>query len=573
MKKNLKIAKEKTAKQHNTGITLIALVVTIVVLLILAGITITAVLSEGGIFNTAKNSQETQNKAAAKEKVQTMLADMQIQKLVKDKKLKEYLEEAGYTVTEDTTAGTQKIVVDGYEVTIKEETLEITKVEKFIPIAATGISLNKTSKTILEGDRLTLTATVTPENASNKKVIWTSSVPAVATVNNGEVQALAEGTTMITATTEDGSFTATCNITVEPKVTVTGVSLNRTNETIMVGVTLLLQETIVPENASNKNVTWTSSDPTVATVENGIVEAIKEGTTTITATTEEGNKTATCSITVETYVNWQEKGADAEGYYTISTEEEYMELVALGTPPGNIKLGGDLINMAEITNGATLGKITLGEGQVFDGQNHTIDLNGVTMNSALFKAWNPADINSIKNIRIINFNYDDGNSDMSVLADGTFTGDISNIYIENAHLKTGGRSGILVGKAYADISDIVIKNSSIIDTYWASGGVVGIHYLGSISNAKVENTQISSNGAVGGIAGVIMETTGNWNYTNCNVMNCTIDRKWCVWRSVQFWRNYWADKFRWRNNKLYKLCCNRNNNSRWRTRNKSYVWI
>ena len=512
MKKKLKTAEEKLAKISNKGITLIALVVTIVVLLILAGITINAVMSEGGIFNTAKNSQETQNKAAAKEKVQTMLADMQIQKLVKDKTLKEYLEEAGYTVTEDTTAGTQKIVVDGYEVTIKEETLEITKVEKFIPIAATGISLNKTSKTILEGDRLTLTATVTPENASNKKVIWTSSVPAVATVNNGEVQALAEGTTMITATTEDGSFTATCNITVEPKVTVTGVSLNRTNETIMVGVTLLLQETIVPENASNKNVTWTSSDPTVATVENGIVEAIKEGTTTITATTEEGNKTATCSITVETYVNWQEKGADAEGYYTISTEEEYMELVALGNTPGNIKLGGDLLNMAEATNTTTLNTINMiingSYSCDFDGQYHTIDLDGVTMNKPLLTYRFTDDTHVIKNVRIINATLNTTENNVGVLIGSDSYVSIEGITMENVKVNqtSGSGCGLVIGNLYGDISDVFIKNCEITGNKWRTGGVIGTlvasngyngeNGIAYVTNITVENTKLANGSAV-----------------------------------------------------------------------------
>ena len=130
MKKNLKIAKEKIAKSGSNGITLIALVVTIVVLLILAAITITAILSEGGIFNTAKRAQTVQDEAAIREKVQIMLADAQLEKLVNNKTLKAYLTEKGYTVTEDTTAGTVTITEDGYNVTMDSSTYQITGMEK-----------------------------------------------------------------------------------------------------------------------------------------------------------------------------------------------------------------------------------------------------------------------------------------------------------------------------------------------------------------------------------------------------------------------------------------------------------
>ena len=132
MMKTIKTSKEKTKikNSNNSGITLIALVVTIVVLLILAGITITAVLSEGGIFNTAQNAEKAQQQASVKEKVQIMLADAQLEKLINNKTLKTYLEEQGYPVTQNVTAGTTKITVDGYDVTIEEDTLEITTMEK-----------------------------------------------------------------------------------------------------------------------------------------------------------------------------------------------------------------------------------------------------------------------------------------------------------------------------------------------------------------------------------------------------------------------------------------------------------
>ena len=131
MKKNVKKSEEKTTKARNKGITLIALVVTIVVLLILAGITITAVLSDGGIFNTAKRAQTVQEEATIKEKAQILLADAQLQKLVNDKTLKTYIEENNYQLLEENeAAGTINILVDGYNVKVKEETLEILEIAK-----------------------------------------------------------------------------------------------------------------------------------------------------------------------------------------------------------------------------------------------------------------------------------------------------------------------------------------------------------------------------------------------------------------------------------------------------------
>ena len=171
-----------------------------------------------------------------------------------------------------------------------------------IPVKATGVTLNQTSLTLTSaGQTATLQATVSPSNASNKNVTWSSSNPSVATVSNGVVTAVANGTATITATTADGSNkTATCAVTVNIPVKATGVTLNQTSLTLTsAGQTATLQATVSPSNASNKNVTWSSSNPSVASVSNGVVTAVANGTATITVTTADGsNKTATCAVTV-----------------------------------------------------------------------------------------------------------------------------------------------------------------------------------------------------------------------------------------------------------------------------------
>jgi C1A family cysteine protease/uncharacterized protein YjdB len=167
------------------------------------------------------------------------------------------------------------------------------------PVNVTGVSLDKTAITLNPLNTQTLIATVTPTNATNKNVTWTSSNTSVATVANGVVTANAVGTAVITATTADGGYTATCNVTVTSSVVnVTGVSLDKTAITLNPLNTQTLIATVTPTNATNKNVTWSSSNGAVATVTNGVVTANAVGTAVITVTTADGGYTATCNVTV-----------------------------------------------------------------------------------------------------------------------------------------------------------------------------------------------------------------------------------------------------------------------------------
>lgn len=172
------------------------------------------------------------------------------------------------------------------------------------PVAVTGVTLDKTSASVEAGQTLQLTATVSPTNADNKNVSWTSNNPTVANVDqNGLVTAYSAGNATITVTTEDGSKTATCTVTVtEPAapVAVTGVSLNKSTTSIYVGASETLTATVAPADATNKAVTWSSNNTSVASVNNGVVTGVAIGQATITAKTVDGNFTATCAVTVET---------------------------------------------------------------------------------------------------------------------------------------------------------------------------------------------------------------------------------------------------------------------------------
>lgn len=169
-------------------------------------------------------------------------------------------------------------------------------------VSVTGVTLNKTSTSIQVGGTETLTATVSPKDAANKKVTWKSSNAAIASVDaNGKVTGVKAGEATITVTTEDGGKTATCKVTVSDKeIKVTGVKLNKSETSLLVGGNETLTATVLPEDATNQNVTWKSDKPEIATVDAaGKVTAVKAGEATITVTTEDGGKTATCKVTVK----------------------------------------------------------------------------------------------------------------------------------------------------------------------------------------------------------------------------------------------------------------------------------
>lgn len=184
----------------------------------------------------------------------------------------------------------------------KSGTCNITVNAPAAPIPVTAIALNKSTTTIAIGDSETLTINYTPADANTGKAVnWTSSNTSVATVDNsGKVIGVTVGTATITATsTTDASITASCAVTIQA-VAVTGVSINPTSANLQIGGSTDLTYTILPANATDKSVSWSSSNTAVATVNDGHVTALTAGTATITVTTTDGNKTATCSVTVTT---------------------------------------------------------------------------------------------------------------------------------------------------------------------------------------------------------------------------------------------------------------------------------
>ena len=166
-------------------------------------------------------------------------------------------------------------------------------------VAVSGVSLNKTSLSFTgTGSSQTLTATVSPSNATNKTLTWSSSNTSVATVSNGVVKAVGFGTATITAKSNNGK-TASCSVTVNP-IQPTGIKATPETSTLYgLNGTVKLSANVMPSNATNKAVTWSSRNTSVATISSdGTVKAVGYGTTVITAKTVNG-LTSNCTINVK----------------------------------------------------------------------------------------------------------------------------------------------------------------------------------------------------------------------------------------------------------------------------------
>ena len=167
----------------------------------------------------------------------------------------------------------------------------------YIPV--NGISLNKSNLNLTINSSEKLTSNVSPSNASNKDVTWRSSNNSVATVDsNGKITAKKIGTTIITVSSS--GYTSTCTVNVVDTIELKGITINKTTLRLKEKNSETLKITFNPSNATNKKITWKSSNSNIATVDNnGTVKAIKPGSATITAVSNDGGYVATSKVTVE----------------------------------------------------------------------------------------------------------------------------------------------------------------------------------------------------------------------------------------------------------------------------------
>lgn len=179
----------------------------------------------------------------------------------------------------------------------KSDSREITVEPGEEIVRVTGVEFDYDYVDVALGGEVTLSANVLPVNATDKSLTWKSGDETILTVKDGVVKGLKIGQTTVTVTTNDGSFSDVCTVNVV--IPVTGITLSTTSIEIEEGKQTTIVATIEPENATNKGVTWRSSNPDVANVTNGVVVAMSKGEAEITANTVDGHKTATCKVTVK----------------------------------------------------------------------------------------------------------------------------------------------------------------------------------------------------------------------------------------------------------------------------------
>ncbi|WP_213973774.1 S-layer homology domain-containing protein [Tepidanaerobacter acetatoxydans] len=400
-------------------------------------------------------------------------------------------------------------------------------------IKVQSVSLDKSSVTLAVYEsvyqKTTITATIHPNNATNKKVTWKSSNNGVATVAgnglNATVNAVSEGRATITVTTDDGGKTAECEVTVVagevPVVPVSALSVTPTTMTLTVGETGTITATVEPANATNKKVNWTSSDANIATVDaDGIVTAKAKGIANITAiSAADSSKKATCKVIVAD--NWSDVADttwynDTDSSFTVSTAEQLAGLAKLVNEENDfanktITLGADidLLGLEWVPIGYAKRDGYKPEGPsfqgVFDG-----DGQGKTISNLKITAED---------------NTEDGSAEYAYGLIGCMTkGSVKNLTIANPQIEgTGYSNGAVIGflsYGYSDNNDVItIENCTVvggkIEGHQAVGGIIG-RLIGSkdsndndealrikVVNCKNIGTdvEVTSNHAAGGIVG------------------------------------------------------------------------
>lgn len=217
---------------------------------------------------------------------------------------------------DDTLFKKLKMKFDGEVMTVENENgvKRFTRNKVVSEGSVTGVKVDRVAAIIENGNKLVIYATVSPKEARNTKVTWESTDsnivsvvpdPNITTTTAEGIRYAATltahdtGKATITIRTVDGNHIATSAITV-PEIAVNSVSLNKRETTIFVGNQEQLRASILPSNASNQKLVWSSSNPDVATISGtGNIRALKDGKTTITVSTEDGNKKATCVVTVK----------------------------------------------------------------------------------------------------------------------------------------------------------------------------------------------------------------------------------------------------------------------------------
>jgi len=362
--------------------------------------------------------------------------------------------------------------------------------------AVTGVTIEPSEAELTVGSSTKLTATVLPENASNKNVVYSVDDESILSVDqDGNVTGLSLGTATVTVTTEDGGFTASSEITVIP-VRVTGVGISPEAASIGIGHTIQLTASITPSNAANKNLSWSVSDETIISVDGqGTVTGLSGGTATVTVTTEDGGFSDSAEITV-CYApsnTWTAIGTfygcfDGNGYAVrgiyINTQESYQGLF------GNSYSGSIIANLG------------VAESYIYGG----LYVGGVVgysyKRSTVTNCYNTGSVNGEERVG-------------GVIGYATTT-NVTNCY------NTGSVNGKKHVGGVVGYSRSAYNGSTTVANCYNTGSITGSNYVGGVVGYNIGD---SNNGTVidccnaGSITGE-EDVGGVVGSSNCTVTNC-----------------------------------------------------
>lgn len=264
---------------------------------------------------------------------------------------------------------------------------------KVIPVEKIELVSEKTE--LIVGDASIVNATIIPVDATNQSIIWSSSDSNILEVDNGNILAKNSGTATITAQIDDVSSNVT--IIVKPKIIdVTSLSFNVSKMSINTGESFTIVGTISPDNATDKVITWSSSDNSIATVSNGVVKCLKAGTVTITGKSNNG-KMATCIVTIKNKIlpakvptesPTKSYKSDTLSYYVINKSGHYLTYIWMKEPYNQIKkLDANTANYGKIMTDTDLSGQKLYRSSVNDMLRKYIS-NGMIPNNKAAIAFN-----------------------------------------------------------------------------------------------------------------------------------------------------------------------------------------
>ena len=382
--------------------------------------------------------------------------------------------------------------------------------------AVTGVTIEPSEAELTVGSSTKLTATVLPENASNKNVVYSVDDESILSVDqDGNVTGLSLGTATVTVTTEDGGFTASAEITVPAQVT--GVRISPKSAFIGLGRTIQLTASITPSNAANKNLSWSVSDETIISVDGqGTVTGLSGGTATVTVTTEDGGFSDSAEITVcyapantwtvigRTYYNnfcgvFNGDGYAVRGIY-INTQESYQGLF------GNS--GGDSI----------IANLGVAESYIYGNKY----VGGVVGNNdgTVTNCYNTGNVNGNEHVGGVVGDNDGTVTNCYNTGNVTGNKDVGGVIGDNGGTVTDCyNTGNVTGESW--VGGVVGRNNSSITGCYNEGSVTGKDYVGGVVGSGLNITDCHNEGSITGsnyVGGVVGYNIGDSN--NGTVIDC-----------------------------------------------------